>query len=391
MLSTKTKSWLLSLFSTLLALLFAELFFQTVSWFQPKLLGIERQSEDFLIDNEYWKVWHLPNSTTQHSWKCINAEYSTNEFGMKDDVISEGKPRIAIIGDSYVEGYGVPNSQSIPQLLEQRFNHDIEVLNFGTSGGFGNVHSVSLYENYVHEFDPDIVIVSFLSYNDLYDNVAAIDEGFVNDTFHLNFPTSDSSTVFEKATQTIEPTINQNLPFGLYVPYFIKRGYNTLESYLQVWLNVKFEFSEIIGLPFYTEEPKIITNGYTVLENSLIRYKELDASNLILLNFPTPFQVDENWKETFAFTHQVELDIRKTNKRLEDLTDELNITLFDPLDRALSYVDSTNLDYPYFFNVCDKHLNAKGYDLMAEWLGDFLIEQNYIVESAQEGFILPSN
>lgn len=380
------RNWLLVLVSIIFSVVFVEVLLQAVHTLSPSLLSVEKQSKDYMTSNEYWKVWHYPNNAITHSLQCFKADYETNEFGLKDTFVDLKKAKIALIGDSYVEGYGVSNEHTIPSLLQKSFGNQIEVLNFGTSGGFGNVHAAALYDNFAQEFEPDIVIVFFLSYNDLYDNVAAIDEGFASDDLQLNYPTADSSDVFLTVTSQIEPKNVDNLPFGLFTPYFVKRGFGNLKSYVQIGLNVKFEFSEIIGFPYYPDEPYILSQGYDLLEKSLRRFKELQAPNLILVNFPTPFQVDKNWKRTFEITNQVELDMKKPNVRISQIAEKLKIPLFDPTNLAINYVDSTGMNYPYFYNECDKHFNKLGYKLMSDWLANMLIEKEYVVKSENDTY-----
>ena len=354
----------------------------------PSSFPVEKQSKEYLTSNPYWKVWHYPDNQITHTLQCFSADYSTNNFGMKDNSVDFDKPKIALIGDSYVEGYGVANEHTISANLESIFDYQIEVLNFGTSGGFGNAHAVSLYENFAREFDPDIVMVFFLSYNDLYDNLLAIEDGFVSQSFELIYSTADSSTVFNEVINFVEPELVENLPYGLYLPYFIKRGFGNIKSLLQISLNVKFEFSEIIGLPYYPDEPEIIYNGYKILESSLVRYQQLNTPNLILVNLPAPFQIDSNWKSIFETTHGVDLDIMKPNSRLKELTEKLEIEYFDPIDEAINYIDSTNMSYPYFYNECDKHFNQLGYKLMSDWLAEMLLSRRYITRSNEGNFTM---
>lgn len=382
------RNWVLVLISITVTLLLVELTLQLVDKINPNILSIEKQSTEFLSNNKYWKKWHYPSNQVTHSYQCIDAEYSTNEYGLRDKKIDFSKQKIALIGDSYVEGYGVSDQNTIPSRLESHFDNQIEVLNFGISGGIGNVHTASLYENFAVHFEPDMVVIFFLSYNDLYDNVLALKEGFLNQNFELDYPVSDSLEVFGEVLSKKKPPIINNLTSNILLPYLIKRGIGNLISMLQIILNVKFEFSEIIGLPFYPDEPEIIEQGYLVLENSLAHLQSLQAPNLVLVNLPTPFQVDENWKKTFELTNQVELEIFKPNQKLKEISNRLNIPLFDPIEQALEYIDSTNMSYPYLYNVCDKHFNEKGYALMSEWLADWLVTSEYVIKDIESNYLL---
>ncbi len=77
-------------------------------------------------------------------------------------VRNNDKIRIALLGDSFVEGLHVFEYHHFSRILEDKLNEDkwmsgYEVLNFG----MGNYHyndMVILYKNFIEDFDPDILI-----------------------------------------------------------------------------------------------------------------------------------------------------------------------------------------------------------------------------------------
>ena len=82
--------------------------------------------------------------------------------------------RILVLGDSYVEAFQVPLEVGFPALLEARLNtasHSkrFEVLALGQSG-FGTAAEYMRYLNDGVRYSPDIVIVAFLTGNDILDN-----------------------------------------------------------------------------------------------------------------------------------------------------------------------------------------------------------------------------
>ena len=98
---------------------------------------------------------------------------NVNEFGyygpsypfIKDQDIY----RIALIGDSYVEGHQLFERNHFRSILEnslsKKTNKKIEVLNFGRSG-FNFNDEYCFYNNFVKKFDPDISLF-FISQDDL--------------------------------------------------------------------------------------------------------------------------------------------------------------------------------------------------------------------------------
>lgn len=84
--------------------------------------------------------------------------------------------RIAVLGDSYAEALQVELDETFwsvlqreLQLCEAMKNRKLEVLNFGVSG-FGTAQELQMLEHYVWDYQPDVVLVAFLTGNDISDN-----------------------------------------------------------------------------------------------------------------------------------------------------------------------------------------------------------------------------
>ena len=72
-----------------------------------------------------------------------------------------------MIGESFIEGFGLKNSERMSDLLEQKTG--IEHLNFATSGHFGRTQYFLLYKHLASSFRHDAVIVGMLPDNDFTD------------------------------------------------------------------------------------------------------------------------------------------------------------------------------------------------------------------------------
>jgi hypothetical protein len=90
----------------------------------------------------------------------------TNKFGYLGDPYppekEKGKIRIALIGDSYTEGFHVFNQHHFSQILKRELNNGLdtpkyEVLNFGI-GNYNYNDMVILYKNFIEGFDCDILM-----------------------------------------------------------------------------------------------------------------------------------------------------------------------------------------------------------------------------------------
>ena len=87
--------------------------------------------------------------------------FRTREFESKPP----GVTRIVTIGDSSTFGWGVEPEYTFQHLLEERFTRHgsetpIEVLNLGISGHTSR-HGLGLFEHYVRDLEPDVLIVSY--------------------------------------------------------------------------------------------------------------------------------------------------------------------------------------------------------------------------------------
>jgi lysophospholipase L1-like esterase len=117
-----------------------------------------------------WGVWHPSNATYRHQAACFDVRYQSNTYGARDRERSKSahKPRIILLGDSMVEGYGVADPQRVSEALERLTGK--EVLNFATSGSFGPTQYGLLYDHLASTFDHDLVLVGMLPANDFRDD-----------------------------------------------------------------------------------------------------------------------------------------------------------------------------------------------------------------------------
>lgn len=111
-------------------------------------------------------VWHLPHAKYRHAKACFDVPYQANAFGMRGRETTErhAGPRVAVLGDSFAEGWGVADGRRMSDLLER--DGRIEHLNFGTSGDFDPVQYWQLYRTLGQRFDHDAVLVMILPNND---------------------------------------------------------------------------------------------------------------------------------------------------------------------------------------------------------------------------------
>ena len=89
-----------------------------------------------------------------------------------------GSSEIWIFGGSTVFGYGVKNNETISAYLEQLFNENYRVINFGT-GYFNSTQERILFNNLLSKFPPPKAVIFFNGLNEFVNNVG-------NDTSHFS-------------------------------------------------------------------------------------------------------------------------------------------------------------------------------------------------------------
>lgn len=100
--------------------------------------------------------------------KFQRSRVRTNSHGMRGEEISVEKPegvfRIAVLGDSFVFGWGVEEEESFVSLIGKRLTElsgddvRVQMLNFGVPG-YSTFQEVAAYEEFGRKFKPDVVLV----------------------------------------------------------------------------------------------------------------------------------------------------------------------------------------------------------------------------------------
>lgn len=120
-------------------------------------------------ENSPWGAWGKPNSVSRQAYECYNVPYRFNSVGARDVERSrQGQGRWIAIGDSFMEGFGLPEEDRISNQVERATGH--QVLNFATSGNFGPLQYLILYQQLASKFEHEGLIVGFLPDNDFQDN-----------------------------------------------------------------------------------------------------------------------------------------------------------------------------------------------------------------------------
>jgi lysophospholipase L1-like esterase len=118
--------------------------------------------------SDYWYL--APNQDAYH----LDVRVHTNALGLRNREVAPEKPadayRILALGDSHTFGYGVPEEQTWPRLLEHHLHQaswkrHVEVIN-GGSEALSLEQEIQLLEDRLLPLKPDLVIVAYY-WNDM--------------------------------------------------------------------------------------------------------------------------------------------------------------------------------------------------------------------------------
>jgi hypothetical protein len=113
-------------------------------------------------------AWHLPNARGEHVGACFRSLYETNSVGARDverPARADG-PRVVVLGDSFLEGYGLEAASRMSNVLEKQTG--VPHLNFAMAG-FGPYQQLLVYRSLARGFDHTAVIASVFPANDFAD------------------------------------------------------------------------------------------------------------------------------------------------------------------------------------------------------------------------------
>jgi hypothetical protein len=145
-----------------------------------RLVGISYPS--FYKTDEYRGYALRPGA---EGWSRSEGEayIKINSVGLRDREHTKVKPantiRLAILGDSYAEANQVSIQDTFWAVLERNLakcpflsGREVEVINFGVSG-YGTAQELMTLRHKVWDYSPDIVVLAFLTGNDVTDNFRA--------------------------------------------------------------------------------------------------------------------------------------------------------------------------------------------------------------------------
>ena len=116
-----------------------------------------------------WGTWHYPGHI-QRKESCLNFDYTINSWGARDierNLHSPDTDRVVVLGDSFMEGYGMDQSDRLSDQLQKNTNRSFINL---SCQDFGTTQEFLVYKNLGSKFDHSTLLIGVFPYNDFEDN-----------------------------------------------------------------------------------------------------------------------------------------------------------------------------------------------------------------------------
>lgn len=129
----------------------------------------------------------------RYRWQ-INSQGWNSVFEYRSSAERNGNPMVAILGDSYLEGFYSDADQHIDSFLSQLHCDSVSFYTFAMSGGFLS-HYIALMKYEIEQYDPDGYIV-FLNSEDVSKSIVSIG-GYSR--FYFQYDFDDNGVLHETA------------------------------------------------------------------------------------------------------------------------------------------------------------------------------------------------
>lgn len=349
-----------------------------------------------------------PNTRVVYSSPEFNFDVKVNHLGLRDDEIDPSKKdrfRILCFGDSWTFGWGVRPEESWPKQLMQRlhdqgFKH-VEVINCGQPGVY-----TSAYLGYMKKILPrlkaDLILVGVLQLDDL---------AQLYEAQHNRNP--EKAGISHEIVNLTNNFLKSS--FGNYAQILEKNSKNEVLYVKDIWIEKSTEFmdglqgSRLLRFDRLDDSLKWMFVRGELNPTLLNRYIDFpdrpfifnnpehpatkDAINLMSIDLKGMKEVAAQYNARIVFVnmpynqftgHKVirmptdELDeYLRNNNRIDSIYRKL------ALDNGMDYIELT--DYfsklnpkDSFFFKYDGHPTRKGYNAMADYISEALIQKGYI-------------
>lgn len=307
-------------------------------------------------------MWKHPNATFRHANACFDVTYASNSFGARDperSLRSSADRRVVVLGDSFIEGWGVVDEERLTNRLEAQTG--FEHLNFGASGHFGVVQEWLLYEAYAQKYDHSDVFLFILPFNDYRDNhpdqfQSNLYRPFLvrqGDSLELMYPVTfeDRETLHRNVFSMIQNAFDNRV----YLSNVLRQGFGLLNT-------VHASQTSSDAESFYDS---FSDDDLEALLYSLTRISEIAGDrNFYIFTIPVDKDLD------YAQRNGSDFALTKALQRFAN--DHENTEFHDLTPAFVQYTEENDLAASDFSLGCDMHWNALGNQVAADAVSQFV-------------------
>lgn len=371
-----------------------------------------RSSQDFRIPDPTYG-WVLEPGASYVNGRADTVHSVTyNARGFRDVDHTLGKPdgrfRVLVLGDSFMEGYSVAHEDSFHRRLRARAAEaewDIEVINLGV-GGYGTLQEYLVLRDEGWLYEPDLVLLAFYASNDVRNNSLDLEpmqkhgglKAHARPFLEPGGPEDWDVTQidFEGIRRRFERSLAertrfpQSLANHSALARLARRASESTERPWPLATEDRQERQRLRELAdvgeYHCVEPPEFTVAWKTTERILARMKrEADQRGvpLVVFSVPTDFEVSRAAAEAkLAELHlpaDLCLDSPPSTRRLAEILERLGIAFVDLLEpfRRIGHDGGTPL-----FGRVDTHWIAPGHDLAAQHVLERLLARRELVPAS---------
>ncbi|UCF05093.1 MAG: SGNH/GDSL hydrolase family protein [bacterium] len=371
------KNLLTMLFGVVIALLLAE----TILRIFPSKYTRFGSDIEYRFDPDIGIILAPDQRGATWARKCYkNSHIRTNSDGFRDDdwEVATERVRVAILGDSFIEGLSVPDGYVIDEQLEKMSGGCTEFMNFGLSG-LGTLQEYLLYEKFVRRYKPDLVLLFFVS-NDVMDSSRDL-RRLARGAGELGLTTG---YIDEGAVRVSRPEPREHGKGVIKLKSFLKRHCKLSVALKDLVMHRRRASGDPggISLSWHVYMPSVEKEwieAWLIVEHSLVRLDEAvreDGARLIVLTIPEYIRVCHDWRreleESINNPIPTGFEPYRPINRLEEIASENGIAMVKLEPYFIAYRDEHRLDHPYFYFDCDGHMNRFGHSVLSKAISEAL-------------------
>jgi hypothetical protein len=361
----------------------------------------ERPPTSFWEPHSSLGWFHIPGK--EGLW--ANQEFSNtiriNSSGFRDREYSLEKPagifRIVVLGDSMTEGFQVPLEQTFTKVLETLLNERVssdtslvdttfsvmkfEVLNLGVAA-YGTSQEYLLLKEYGFRYQPDLVVLAFLTLNDVLNNSLNLEKSMAGTEWERTYRpyfvpdgNGDLKQIFPRAI---------HLPFweSLYTYRFLLDKIRTIPRLRKIFLPRHTDM-DFWGL-YRPDIPPAWREAWNITQKLILKIEsetDIAKSEFLLISLTNrDSYIDGSFLDQLRKYAPINWDIDKPDKILADFcqTNAIPFLALTPLYR--DHLKKVGQPIKFHYQG-DGHWNTEGHKLAAEFIYKKLKEMGIIEKS----------